>query len=679
MGTTPGRTHRPTGSPPIASAVGTVQPPTGTPAPVSQPPQSQPSDSAIIAAVDPSAPGAKTSYLPVAPDPLIDSTIEDRYKITKKLGEGGMGAVYLALHLVLEKQVAIKVLHGEFARKPDLVERFMQEAKAASRIRHENVIDISDYGQTPDGLVFFVMEMLKGHDLHEEITRAKLAGNLLPWTRTKKIFLQVCSALSAAHARGIIHRDLKPENIYLIDFLGEPDFVKLLDFGIAKLTDAAIGEGGESARKLTKTGMLFGTPEYMSPEQARGDKVDHRVDVYAMGCILFQLITNQVPFIAENFMGVLSQHLTADPPQVSPEVLDQIGAPRAISDIIDKTLTKDPDTRWQTIDELANAIREACGDAPMSDKSIAMKAANVAHSGETTRKRTPTATATPVLGVRAKNISGPQRPETDPAASTSGRRRNTAWTGNLSVPEVADEPDNKPGKSKLPLILGAVVLLGAGIAAVVAMGGKSEPAGQGAIAAGSDSGSAALVAAGSGSATVETPPPPPVDTLPATVSIKVDSTPSGALIVDASDDKITYGRTPTSFSIPGSQAPRRFKLVLKGYGDSTVELVPNRADIEFNQPLTKGTKATTAKLPDAPKPVPGTGSAAVVKPDPGTGSAATVKSDPGPGSAAPKPDPQNDPKPDPPKPDPGVQQLGGSGATKPDCPDPDDPCLKSFP
>src|SRR4029077_15378593 len=195
-----------------------------------------------------------TSYLPPQGDPLLGQTLAGRYQIQRKLGEGGMGAVYLATHNVLEKQVALKILHGEFARKPDLVERFMQEAKAASRIRHENVIDISDFGQTPDGLVFFAMELLKGHDLHEEVTRAKLSGHLLPWSRSKKIFLQICGALSAAHAKGVVHRDLKPENVYLVDFLGDPDFVKLLDFGIAKLTEVT----DEGSRKLTKTGMLFG-------------------------------------------------------------------------------------------------------------------------------------------------------------------------------------------------------------------------------------------------------------------------------------------------------------------------------------------------------------------------------------------------------------------------------------
>ncbi len=685
MGQTPGRMVRPTGAPPIAAAVGTVQPaPSGTPAPMV-------SESASIAAADPVNPKAKTSYLQSAPDPLIDSNIADRYRVLKKLGEGGMGSVYLALHTVLEKQVALKVLHGEFARKPDLVERFMQEARAASRIRHENVIDISDYGQTPEGLVFFAMEMLNGHDLHEEIARARLASNLLPWTRTKKIFLQICSALAAAHARGIIHRDLKPENIYLIDFLGEPDFVKLLDFGIAKQTDVAGTEGGENARKLTKTGMLFGTPEYMSPEQARGDKVDHRVDIYAMGCILFQLITNQVPFQADNFMGMLAQHLTADPPQLSPEVLDQIGAPREIADIVDKALTKDPNTRWQTIDEMSRAIRVACGDAPASE-TMALRAASVQAPSELTRKRTPTGTATPLLGIRAKNITGPGASGSAPSAaeasgtsqtadgpSTSTRRR-TAWTGNLTVPEVSDETGARPktGGSKLPLIIGGVVLLAGGIIAAVVLGGGKGSSGTGpgsAVATGS--GSAAVVVAGSGSAVV--PPPdqhtvtPPVEPVPEHVTIVLDSTPHGALVFDAENEKMAYGKTPATISVLGSRTARHFKLVLKGYGDMTVEVMPTRAKIDFTQPLTKGAKPTTASVPDTTKADPGAGT----KPDPGT---AVTKPDPGAGSGsgsaattATKPDP---------KPDPGAGS-GSSGEVqqlkKPDCPDPDEPCLKSFP
>ncbi|HSD86284.1 MAG TPA: serine/threonine-protein kinase, partial [Kofleriaceae bacterium] len=427
LGQTPGRTVRPTGNQAaaVAAASPTAVPATGTPTP----------------AVEMSK--AKTSYLPEAPDPLLGATVADRYKVIRKLGEGGMGAVYLATHMVLEKQVALKVLHGEFARKPDLVERFMQEAKAASRIRHENVIDISDFGATPDGLVFFAMELLQGHDLHEEVARARLSGHLLPWSRTKKIFLQICGALSAAHARGIVHRDLKPENIYLVDFLGDPDFVKLLDFGIAKVTDVSSEEGG---RKLTKTGMLFGTPEYMSPEQARGEQVDHRVDIYAMGCILFQLISNRVPFEADNFMGVLSQHLTQEPPQIAPETFDQIGAPRALTDVIDKALAKDRNERWQTIDELANAIRQVSGDPLPADKSQKMRAASVPSVGETTRARPPTG---PVETIRKREPTG---------------RVKTQWTGNLKVPEVAaDEPAAPKRKSPLPMILGAVVVAGLGV------------------------------------------------------------------------------------------------------------------------------------------------------------------------------------------------------------------------
>src|SRR4051812_17547214 len=226
----------------MATASTAPRPPAATPAPMTPAPTTDPPY------------GTASSTMP-AVDPLLGQTMAGRYHIQRKLGEGGMGAVYLATHMVLEKQVALKVLHGEFARKPDLVERFMQEAKAASRIRHENVIDISDFGSTPDGQVFFAMELLQGHDLHEEVARARLGGHLLPWSRTKKIFLQICAALSAAHARGIVHRDLKPENVYLVEFLGDPDFVKLLDFGIAKLAEAEGSEGG--GRKLTKTGMLF--------------------------------------------------------------------------------------------------------------------------------------------------------------------------------------------------------------------------------------------------------------------------------------------------------------------------------------------------------------------------------------------------------------------------------------
>jgi serine/threonine-protein kinase len=554
-----------------------------------------------------------------SPDPLVGTTVADRYLIIGKLGEGGMGTVYLATHTILEKQVALKVLHGEFARKPDLVERFMQEAKAASRIRHENVIDISDFGITPEGLVFFAMELLSGHDLHDEVTRARISGHLLPWSRSKKIFLQVCSALSAAHAKGIVHRDLKPENVYLVEFLGDPDFVKLLDFGIAKLGES---EGGESGRKLTKTGMLFGTPEYMSPEQARGERVDHRVDVYAMGCILFQLVTGQVPFVADNFMGVLSMHLTELAPLVAPETLDSIGAPRALAEVIDRALAKNRDERWQTIDELAAAVREVSGDPPTTDPGGSMRA-NVLAPASTTRAKSPTA---PVDLVR-------KRPPTDPS------RIKTQWTGNLVVPEVAVQVPAEPTRSKLPLVAGmvAVVAVGGAIAAfVLTRHGSSAPENASNVAGSASAGSAAVVAPAPPpppppAPAPEPPRPPPEPKLPDMVTLSLDSTPHGAKVIDLSTGKV-IGKTPLKISAPGSKTPKSFAFHLHGYGDTTVELPLTNETFTYTEALVKGATSRAPVVHKIADDTQDTGTA-VTHPDTGpSGSAATPPETPTAGS-----------------------------------------------
>jgi eukaryotic-like serine/threonine-protein kinase len=640
----PGRTHRPTGGQPSVPSA------TGTPAPVS--PAATP------------APGHSTSYLPEQPDPLLGKTVADRYLIAKKLGEGGMGTVYLATHTILEKQVALKVLHGEFARKPDLVERFIQEAKAASRIRHENVIDISDFGSTPDGLVFFAMELLQGHDLHDEVTRAKMSGHLLPWSRSKKIFLQICAALSAAHAKGIVHRDLKPENVYLVDFLGDPDFVKLLDFGIAKLAEA---DGAEGGRKLTKTGMLFGTPEYMSPEQARGEQVDHRVDIYAMGCILFQLVTGQVPFAADNFMGVLSMHLTEQPPTVAPETLDSIGAPRALADVIDRALAKDRNERWQTIDDLANAIREVCGDPAPADRSQPMRAASVPAPAHPTRAKPPT---TPVEPIRKR-----------PATVDQSSRIKTQWTGNLKVPEEAVEPAPAPAaRSKLPLIIGAaVVVIGGGIAAFALSRGHSSSGDQVATPGSATPGSAAIVAP----TPPPPPPPPPEPKLPDMVALTLDSKPHGATVTDIATGKV-IGKTPLVIHTPGSNTPKQYAFHLHGYGDTTVELPLTEETFTYSESLVKGatgaapvvhkvideTSKSVLDLGAVTHPDTGSATAAVTHPDtpkpPDTGSAAARPPDTGSATAAPT-------HPDTPKP-----PDTGSAAKPPDQDCDEVPCLKGF-
>src|SRR5262245_41292313 len=227
---------------------------------------------------------------PPAEDPLIGLVLSDRYRIVRKLGEGGMGAVYQAEHTLIEKRIALKVLFPELTRRTDLVARFLQEARSASRIGHENVIDISDFGQSPEGLVYIAMEHLEGQDLGR---RLKAEGPM-PWARARPIRMQVGKALRAGHEHGIIQRDLKPEHTYPIRREGRQGFVKVLDFGIAKLVNP-----DQDSPRLTQAGMIFGTPEYMSPEQAQGMTPDHRVDVYAVGCLMYNLLTGEVPFKGE--------------------------------------------------------------------------------------------------------------------------------------------------------------------------------------------------------------------------------------------------------------------------------------------------------------------------------------------------------------------------------------------
>ncbi|MBA3548913.1 MAG: serine/threonine protein kinase, partial [Nannocystis sp.] len=285
-----------------------------------------------------------------SPEDLLGHTLNDRYQILRLLGSGGMGTVYLAEHVLIHKQVAVKVLSPTHARKPEEVERFLREARAASRIRHENVVDITDFGYTGGGLAFLVMEYLDGEDLastsHHE--------GALPWRRAVHITRQICAALAAAHAQGVIHRDMKPENVFRIRRGEDPDFIKVLDFGIAKIIDENYDPDQPS---YTGSG-LMGTPEYVAPELIRGLKPDVRVDIYAVGVILYRLLTGRVPFAGENFMATLTAHLMEapkDPRELAPDA--QI--PEAIAAVCLQSLAKDRDQRIPTIREFALALRAA--------------------------------------------------------------------------------------------------------------------------------------------------------------------------------------------------------------------------------------------------------------------------------------------------------------------------------
>jgi eukaryotic-like serine/threonine-protein kinase len=273
------------------------------------------------------------------------SVLAGRYRVQCLIGEGGMGDVYLATHLKIDKPVAVKVLAPEQMRRPRTVSRFLQEAKAASRIRHPHVVDITDFGES-DGCAFFVMEYLEGEDLQRLLKRE----GRLPWLRARRIAIQLIDALAAAHAAGVIHRDIKPHNIFITPRDGDRDFVKVIDFGIAKLRD-------NSEEQLTRTGAIMGTAEYMSPEQGMGGELDGRSDLYSVGVILYRMLTGDVPFHGGNPMAVLYQHIHGDlvpPSEACPEA--ELGP--EVDALVARALAKDRERRFGSAEAFIEALRE---------------------------------------------------------------------------------------------------------------------------------------------------------------------------------------------------------------------------------------------------------------------------------------------------------------------------------
>ncbi len=275
---------------------------------------------------------------------LVGTTLLGRYTIHRKIGQGGMGVVYEATHTLIGKRVAVKVLLDKYARKEQIVARLEQEARLASAIGHEHIIDITDFGQTDDGRTFVVMEFLEGESLAEILARE----GPLPEERILAIAIQVASALGAAHAKGIVHRDVKPENVFVLR-RKDRDFVKVVDFGISKSLRAS-DSGDEESPRLTQTGMVLGTPLYMSPEQARGDEgLDARIDIYALGVIMYEIATGRVPFTGANYLSIIAQVLNEEckPPRVlRPELSDEIEA------VILRAIDKERDRRYQTTEEM---------------------------------------------------------------------------------------------------------------------------------------------------------------------------------------------------------------------------------------------------------------------------------------------------------------------------------------
>jgi eukaryotic-like serine/threonine-protein kinase len=472
-------------------------------------------------------------------DPYLGATIDGRYKVEALLGEGGMGVVYRCVHTIIGKKVAMKVLRSDLARDAEVTERFLNEAKAASTIGNAHIIDISDFGQFEDGSTYFVMEYLLGQPL----SRTVEGGQAVPVPRIVHIARQLAEGLSAAHAAGIVHRDLKPDNIYLIDRGGEKDFVKILDFGIAKVSSS--GEGA----KLTRAGAVFGTPHYMSPEQASGQPVDHRGDVYSFGVILYEMASGQVPFDADNFMGILTQHMYKAPVPIRALVPQLQEVPAGLEAIVLKCLSKRAEHRYQSMDELIDDLdRLRAGGVPNAIPEM------MSRSGG--------------FDVPADYFARPQLPPPLPAA-----------------------PPTSPPRSRWPLLLGVagVTAALAITAGLLAKGGRSEAPKAAAISTEPTRAPAA-------------PEPAPQEVITVSRQVALAVEPSEAHVFDGEQD---LGASPVVLSVEEGK-PLTLTVRLAGYKELELTLDGSkpRETVKLERIAARPSTATRSSPRKTPEPKP---------------------------------------------------------------------------
>ncbi len=288
-------------------------------------------------------------------DPFVGTVVGERYRIVSRIGIGGMGAVYRAEHTMMRRDLAIKVLLPELSGKEEFARRFEREAESASRLDHPNIITVTDFGRTAEGSLFLAMEFLAGTSL-----AAAIAAGPMPVPRALAIERQILRALDHAHSAGVVHRDLKPENIMLVERDGNREVVKILDFGIAKVTEPQSGMPGREA--LTQAGVIFGTPEYLSPEQALGEAVDARADIYAAGVILFEMLAGRRPFESEDKVKIISMHLAHAPPRIR-EVNPTVDVPIPLEQAVLQAMEKSRDNRFSTAVAFLQALEDA--EAPL--------------------------------------------------------------------------------------------------------------------------------------------------------------------------------------------------------------------------------------------------------------------------------------------------------------------------
>jgi serine/threonine-protein kinase len=341
---------------------------------------------------------------------LVGSVIAERYHVIRKLGSGGMGTVYLAEHVKMGRKSAVKVMNPGMGQDADAISRFNREASNASRINHPNVAGIYDFGETPDGLIYLAMEYVEG----EPLTDVVEAAGALPPQRAADITRQAGEALQVAHEMGIVHRDLKPDNIMLAKNRDGSDCVKVVDFGIAKAANV-------DAQKVTKTGLVVGTPEYMSPEQLSGDKLDGRSDVYSLALVAFNMLSGRLPFPSETAQESMIMRLTDRPRTLAEMKPDQAWTP-AVQAVMDRALERDVRARYQSATEFGRALYDAVAEMPTSPEATA---------------GTVVMDAKGTMTVPTTRVSGGGRPERSegpaPAAVKPGRRAPILVGGGVAA------------------------------------------------------------------------------------------------------------------------------------------------------------------------------------------------------------------------------------------------------
>jgi serine/threonine-protein kinase len=356
-------------------------------------------------------------------DELIGQILNDRYKVVEEVGRGGMSAVYKGIHELMDRTVAIKVLLPQLVSDQISIKRFQQEAQAASHLQHPNVITVYDYGFVASGQPYLVMDFLEGESLSDIIRRDKQ----VPVKRMIPIFMQACEALEHAHQKGVIHRDLKSSNIMLIDFEGKKDFVKVVDFGIAKLMPSS----GKQSQNLTQTGEVFGSPIYMSPEQCMAQSLDARSDIYSMGAMMYESLTGQPPLMGNSIIDTMQMHMST-PPKPFRETRPDLDIPEALERVVLKALAKKPEQRYQSMQELRDAME---GVSKLIDKEKLFGPGPAAKGVRSTRsslakyqqpagsKTGATSAAKPTLpyeSTKSQNATGAQMAP-DPTASQANR------------------------------------------------------------------------------------------------------------------------------------------------------------------------------------------------------------------------------------------------------------------